>query len=133
MLFSPEEEHALVGFLAGYSGLTREAYTLDLRQYVAWCTEHDLALFGARRSDIETFGRHLEALGRERATIARRLCTITAFYRYAEEEGLIATSPAVHVRRPETRLRVQRHRPGPQRGRRAAGRGRARRAPATTR
>jgi integrase/recombinase XerD len=42
----------------------------------------------------------LEALGRARATIARRLCTVTAFYRYAEEEGLIVTSPAVHVRRP---------------------------------
>jgi site-specific recombinase XerD len=28
--------------------------------------------------------------GRARATIARRLCTIVGFYRYAEEEGLIA-------------------------------------------
>jgi hypothetical protein len=35
-LFTAEEELALAGFLAGYSGLTREAYTLDLRQYVAW-------------------------------------------------------------------------------------------------
>jgi hypothetical protein len=32
--------------------------------------------------------------------VARRLCTITSFYRYAEEEGLLAHSPAVHVRRP---------------------------------
>ena len=128
-LFSPEEEVALVGFLAGYGGLTRDAYTLDLRQYVAWCTERGLALFGARRSDIETFGRHLEGLGRARATIARRLCTIAAFYRYAEEEGLIAISPAVHVRRPTTRLRVQRHRLGPQRGRGDAGRGRTRERP----
>jgi len=28
------------------------------------------------------------------------LCTVTGFYRYAEEEGMIAHSPAVHVRRP---------------------------------
>ena len=48
VLFSPEEELALVGFLAGYSGLTRDAYALDLRQYVAWCTERDITLFGAR-------------------------------------------------------------------------------------
>jgi len=34
------------------------------------------------------------------ATVGRRLCTVTGFYRYAEEEGLIARSPAVHVRRP---------------------------------
>lgn len=52
-LFSPDEQLALAGFLAGYSGLTREAYTLDLRQYVAWCTEHRVAVFGARRADIE--------------------------------------------------------------------------------
>jgi integrase/recombinase XerD len=100
VLFTPEEEFALAGFLAGYSGLTYEAYALDLRQYVTWCAEHNLALFGARRADIESFGRHVESLGRARATVARRLCTIAAFYRYAEEEGNIATSPAVHVRRP---------------------------------
>lgn len=99
-LFSPDEQLALAGFLAGYSGLTREAYTLDLRQYVAWCTEHRVAVFGARRADIECFARHLEALGRARATIARRLCTVSCFYRYAEQEGLIAVSPAAHVRRP---------------------------------
>ena len=99
-LFTADEETALAGFLAGYSGLTREAYALDLRQYVQWTTEHAVPLFGARRADVESFGRHLECLGRARATIARRLCTIACFYRYAEEEGLISVSPAVHVRRP---------------------------------
>ncbi len=51
--------------------------------------------------DIEAFGRHLEAAGRARATISRRLCTIACFYRYAEQEDFIAKSPAVHVRRPK--------------------------------
>jgi integrase/recombinase XerD len=74
-VFTTEEEQALVGFLAGYSGLTREAYQLDLRQWVQWCAERQVALFGARRADIEGFGRHLEANGRARATAARRLCT----------------------------------------------------------
>src|SRR5271155_1639418 len=37
---------------------------------------------------------------RARATVARRLCTVAGFYRYAEEEGLVSVSPAVHVRRP---------------------------------
>lgn len=77
--FSTDEELALTGFLGGYRGLTREAYQLDLRQYVQWCTEHHLTLFGARRADIESFGRHLEARGRARATIARRLCTVVCF------------------------------------------------------
>src|SRR5437762_10299414 len=57
-MFTTEEEQALVGFLAGYGGLTREAYQLDLRQWVQWCAERQVALFGARRADIEGFGRH---------------------------------------------------------------------------
>ena len=99
-LFSPSEQLALAGFLAGYSGLTRDAYALDLRQFGTCCTEHNLALFAVRRADIECFGRELEAKGKARATVARRLTTIVGFYRYAEDEGLIALSPGVHVRRP---------------------------------
>jgi integrase len=45
------------------SSATRDAYALDLRQFVTFCT-------------------------------------VTGFYRYAGEKGLIAHSPAVHVRRP---------------------------------
>lgn len=99
-LFSHGERLALLGFLAAYRGGTREAYASDLRQFSNWCTEHHLRLFKAHRVDIECFARDLEARGRARATVARRLCTVTGFYRYAEEEGLIERSPAVHVRRP---------------------------------
>ena len=31
------ERVALAGFLAGYRGLTGEAYALDLRQFASWC------------------------------------------------------------------------------------------------
>ena len=34
-VFTESERLALAGFLAGYRGLTREAYTLDLRQFTA--------------------------------------------------------------------------------------------------
>ena len=94
------ERLALAGFLAGYSGLTRDAYALDLRQFLAWCTGHGTHLFAARRADIECFGRDLEAKGRARSTVSRRLCTVAGFYRYAVEEELLDHSPAVHVRRP---------------------------------
>jgi integrase/recombinase XerD len=100
-LFTDPEALALSGFLAGYSGLTRDAYALDLRQYAAWVTGVGIRLFESRRVHIEAFARELEARGRSRATIARRLGTITCFYRYAEQEGLIEHSPAVHVRRPK--------------------------------
>jgi hypothetical protein len=31
-VFSEPDRHALAGFLAGYSGLSRDAYALDLRR-----------------------------------------------------------------------------------------------------
>jgi hypothetical protein len=65
-LFTGQEELALAGFLAGYTGLTREAYALDLRQYASWCHQHQLRLFQARRADIECFARDVEAQGRAR-------------------------------------------------------------------
>src|ERR1700756_3342741 len=99
-VFTDSERLALAGFLAGYHGLTREAYTLDLRQFTSWCRARSVPLFSVRRADIETFARELEARGRARATVTRRLCTIAGFYRYAVEEELLDHSPAAHVRRP---------------------------------
>jgi len=98
--FTDAERLALAGFLAGYRGLTREAYALDLRQFTTWCRNHSLPLFAIRRADIESFARDLEANGRARATVTRRLCTIAGFYKYAVEEELLDHSPAAHVRRP---------------------------------
>jgi site-specific recombinase XerD len=99
-VFTDAERLALAGFLAGYRGLTREAYTLDLRQFTGWCRARSLSLFSVRRADIETFARELEARGRARATVTRRLCTIAGFYKYAVEEELLDHLPAAHVRRP---------------------------------
>jgi hypothetical protein len=41
-----------------------------------------------RRADVEGFARDLEACGRARATVTRRLCTIAGFCKYAVEEEL---------------------------------------------
>lgn len=59
-VFADGERPALAGFLAGYRGATRDAYALDLRQFVAWCSEHRLSLFSVRRADIELYARALE-------------------------------------------------------------------------
>jgi integrase/recombinase XerD len=98
--FTDAERLALAGFLAGYRGLTREAYALDLRQFTTWCRTCSVALFAVRRADIESFARDLEGRGRARASVTRRLCTIAGFYKYAVEEELLDHSPAAHVRRP---------------------------------
>ncbi|HXZ76631.1 MAG TPA: tyrosine-type recombinase/integrase [Streptosporangiaceae bacterium] len=109
-VFTEREWLALAGFLAGYTGLTREAYALDLRQFASWCQQHQVRLFQVRRADIECFARDLENRGRARATITRRLCTVAGFYRYAVEEELLDHSPAAHVRRP--RLDYESHATG---------------------
>ena len=67
--FTDAERLALAGFLAGYRGLTRDAYALDLRQFTNWCRARSLNLFAIRRADIESFARDLEARGRARATV----------------------------------------------------------------
>jgi integrase/recombinase XerD len=106
--FAHQERLALAGFLAGYPGLTRETYALDLRQYAVWCQLHHLRLFQARPADIECFARDMEARGR--ATITRRLCTIAGYCRYAVEEDLLEHSQAAQVRRP--RLDYESHATG---------------------
>ena len=94
------EVRTVAGYLTGFSGRTREAYTLDLRMFYRWCEEHRLGLFEVTRTHIELYARELETLGRAPATVGRRLSTLSGFYRYAAEEGVIEHSPAVHVRRP---------------------------------
>src|SRR5438552_17222558 len=80
--FTDTERIALAGFLAGYRGLTREAYALDLRQFASCCRGRSLGLFAVRRADIEG------------------LSAIAGFYKYAVQEELLERSPAAHVRRP---------------------------------
>ena len=55
-VFTDAERLALAGFLAGYRGLTREAYALDLRQFTSWCRARSLVLITVRRAGIEGFG-----------------------------------------------------------------------------
>jgi site-specific recombinase XerD len=94
---------AVGGFLAGYSGHTRSAYQQDLRCFFGWCHQHNLGLLEVKRAHIELYARALEHQGKARATIGRRLSTVSSLYRYCVEEELIAHSPATNVRRPRQR------------------------------
>jgi len=40
----------LAGFLAGYRGLTLDAYVLGLRQFTTWCRTRSVPLFAVRRA-----------------------------------------------------------------------------------
>ncbi len=96
--FTDPERLALAGFLAGYRGLTREAYALDLRQFTTWCRACSLPLFAARRAASKASPGNSNS--RAGTTVTRRLCTIAGSCKYAVEEELLEHSPAAHVRRP---------------------------------
>ena len=91
----------VASFLAGYGTATRTGYATDLRLFANWCRECGLGLFEVQRSHLELFGRSLEARGLMPSTVARRLSTLTSFYRYCEQEGHVQRSPATYVRRPK--------------------------------
>jgi hypothetical protein len=55
-----DEELAVVGFLARYSGQTRKRYESGLRQLFAWCYRHQIPVLGMKRSLLEKFARDLE-------------------------------------------------------------------------
>ena len=120
-VLSDVERMTLLGFLAGYRGFTRDAYALDLRQFTAWCWQHDHRLFDVRRVDIECFARDLEDRGKARATVARRLVhrrRVLPLRRRRRRHRALAGGahpPATH------RLRVPRRPPRPQRARRHLG------------
>jgi integrase/recombinase XerD len=98
-VLSDVERMTLLGFRSAYRGYTCDAYALDLRQFTAWCWQHHQSCSMSVASTSNA-SRDLEDRGKARATVARRLCTIVGFYRYAEEAGVIEPSPAVHIRRP---------------------------------
>ena len=102
-LLDARERAMIAGFLAGYSGTTRISYTTDLRQFVTWCTNSSvrLRLLDVKRAHLETFARHMEADGRMRSTVARRLSTLGSFYPYCRTEGVLERNPAANVRRPK--------------------------------
>ena len=97
-----EARLAVGGFLARYSGNTRTGYASDLRGWFAWCAQVGLEPFAVLRVHIELYARWMEEERQlARATIGRRLSTVVGFYRFAVIDGLLAESPAEHIRRPK--------------------------------
>lgn len=92
---------AFAAFLARYRGSTRHSYAADLRDWVGWCSRHQLAPLEVKRAHVELYLRDMEENRKlARATVARRLTTLTGFYRVAVIDGAIPVSPAESVVRP---------------------------------
>jgi integrase/recombinase XerD len=95
-------EDLAAAFLLAYEGHTRAAYSRDLREWFTWCSDHDLDPLAATRGHVDAFARTIaEVDHRSPATVARRLSTLSSFYRYAEGEDAVTRNPVTHVRRPK--------------------------------
>ncbi|MGO9584028.1 MAG: tyrosine-type recombinase/integrase [Acidimicrobiales bacterium] len=90
-------------FLLSYSvGHTRRAYATDLGEWFSFCNAMSLDSLEARRAHVDAWARKLAELdGRTPATVARKLSTLSGFYRYAVNEDLIGRNPVAAVRRPK--------------------------------
>ncbi len=124
-VFTNAERIALAGFLAGYRGLTREAYALDLRQFTTWCRARSLALFTVRlptsRASPGTWRRGQGPRhGHPTAVHHRRVLPVRGRGRTPRQLASRSRSPATGG------LRVPCRRAGPQRARCPAGGRRAR-------
>lgn len=80
---------------------TRESYAIALRQWFAWCAEHDIEPLDAKRMHIELFARELEMTGRKVSTVAGKLNVLASFYRYAVIDEVIERNPMLNVSRPK--------------------------------
>ena len=88
-------------FLQGYRGSTRDAYRNDLAQWFAFCRALGIRPMTANRTAVDAFVQHLEETEqRAPATIARRLSTLSSFYRWAVREEWVTRNPATLVVRP---------------------------------
>lgn len=89
-------------FLLGYSGQTRDAYRRDLGSWFSFCADLAVDPLEATRVHVDAYARHqAEVGGRTAATVARRLSTLSGFYRYAVAEDVVTRNPVANVKRPK--------------------------------
>ena len=91
-----------MAFLLGYAGNTRAAYANDLSAFFAWCATFDLDPLVAKRAHIDAYARECtEVLELAPATVARRIGTLSGYFKYAISEDVIARNPVEFVNRPK--------------------------------
>lgn len=75
---------------------TVQSYNSDLKKFVRWCPDASIESIGPL--DIAEFKRYLQKLGQKPATINRALTTLSTFFDWAVEQGLIENNPASNVK-----------------------------------
>ncbi len=89
-----------------------EAYLTDIEQFFAFCREHQVCLHDgrvdpARVSKLELRAFLASLTGESaKATIARKLASLRAFFKFLRRRGLIGANPASQVRSPKKEKRL---------------------------
>jgi integrase len=93
---------AVAGFLVRYPRRTRSAYLAALRRWAQWCADRGLDPACATRAHIDAWARTLsEEGGLSDRTISGYLTGVCGVYRHAFLDGIIASDPGAHARRPK--------------------------------
>ena len=94
---------AAVAFLGQYlNPNTRDAYRRDLRIYFECCSAVGIHPLAAQRAHVQAFVIHLlEQRRNGAASVVRRLGTVSGFYDLAVVDGVLAHSPAHHLKLPK--------------------------------
>jgi hypothetical protein len=92
---------AAAGYLARFTGSSREHTQSGLRCYWRWCAGRRLDPLAARRPDLELYIRWMQETCRFKpSAISRRFSVAAGSCRTCVTDGVLGHSPAGHVRRP---------------------------------
>lgn len=89
--------------LASRSSQTRDVYERGIADWFAFCDRNGVAVFAAEQHHVDAYRHELADVGRQPATIARHLSTVSSFYRYVLRHGRptpVDRNPAEWVERP---------------------------------
>lgn len=89
--------------LASRSAQTRDVYERGIADWFAFCDRNGVAVFAAEQHHVDAYRHELADVGRQPATIARHLSTVSSFYRYVLRHGRpspVDRNPAEWVERP---------------------------------
>jgi integrase/recombinase XerD len=78
---------------------TQRAYFRELAHYLTWCEQTGLDPRAAQRGDVDAYAGRCAHLAP--SSLARRLSTLSSWYRYLISNGVTATNPVQAVDRPE--------------------------------
>ena len=99
---------AFASSLTGVSQHTRDAYTHDVDEFVAWCARGDLAPADIDRRALRRYLAYLDTRGFARPSIARKAAAIRSYLRYLRRHGVIDHDPGASLRAPKGASRLPR-------------------------